>query len=86
MLGGDDGILSASGINIVHLNVASILGAHKFEMMSQQIEMHNIDIFCASETWLTSHQPNGLVGIRGFNVARLDRAWHEDGVHAQLRR
>ena len=66
-------MLQARGLKIAHLNVASILGAHKFEMMKIQVEKSNLDVFCASETWLNPGIPDNLIGIQGFNVARLDR-------------
>ena len=69
--------LDGRGINLAHLNVASILGAHKFVMMQQQVLNSELHIFCASETWLTDEIPTGLVNIKGFNVARLDRGWKE---------
>ena len=68
-------MMSKGGLNIAYLNVASILGAHKFDMMKTQVEASNLDIFCASETWLTKGVPDGLVAIKGFNIARLDRKW-----------
>ena len=69
--------LGTGGINFVHLNVASILGARKFEMLKHQLENSNVDIFCVSETWLAHDIPDGLVMINGFNFMRLDRAWSE---------
>ena len=64
-MGDKPDILRASGVKIAHLNVASILGAHKFE----------IDVFCASETWLNCNVPDGLIDIVGYNVSRVDRGW-----------
>ena len=74
----DDDMLSAGGINIAHLNVASILGAHKFEMLKKQVELSNLGVFCASESWLSANIPDNLVAIDGFNSARLDRSWREN--------
>ena len=74
---GDKELLSAGGLNISHLNVASILGAHKFEMLKKQVEESHFDIFCASETWLTTSIPDRLVDIKGYNLTRLDRNWRE---------
>ena len=71
---------SPKGINIAHLNVASILGPHKFEMMRQQIETSNLHVFCASETWLKESIPNGLIQVKGFQVARQDRGWADEGM------
>ena len=74
-----DNILDATGLNIAHLNVASILGAHKFEMLRLQVEDSHMDVFCASETWLNTGTPDKLVSIKGYNLARKDRSWNEMG-------
>ena len=72
-------LLQARGLKIAHLNVASMLGAHKFEMMRIQVENSKLDVFCASETWLNTNVPDELVKIKGFNLTRLDRGWREGG-------
>ena len=54
-------MLRSRGLKIAHLNVASILGAHKFEMMKVQVKDSNLDVFCASETWLTPHAPDKVI-------------------------
>ena len=77
---GDD-VLGRGGINIAHLNVASILGAHKFEMLKQQLEASQAHVFGISETWLNSGVPEGLLTVKGYNIARLDRGW-SDGLTA----
>ena len=74
---GDEGGLGPGGMNIAHLNVASILGARKFEMLRKQIEMSQFHVFCASETWLTKGTPDDMVSLKGFEVARVDRGWRE---------
>ena len=71
-------VLSSGGINMVHLNVGSMLGAGKLEMLRKQIETGVVDVFCASETWLNEGVPDGLVLFNGFKLARLDRAWADD--------
>ena len=73
----DQGVLGEGGLKIVHLNVASILGAHKFEMLKQQISWSGYDVFCASETWLTPNLPDKLIEVPGFVLARVDRSWIE---------
>ena len=75
MINHTDNVVKAGGINIVHLNVASMLIPRKFEMLRQQVQRSHVDIFCASETWLTECKPDGLIELKGYNVARLDRAW-----------
>ena len=74
------------GINIAHLNVASILGAHKFEMLRKQVENSVLDVFCASETWLRVGTHSGLVNINGYNHARLDRNWRDDPRSEEAKR
>ena len=67
--------LGTGGIKFVHLNVASVLGAHKMDMLRQQIDRSSISVFCVSETWLTPSIPDDLVKIEGYNLARWDRSW-----------
>ena len=43
--------VAGKGLNIAHLNVRSIMGGHKFEMVRNQIESSKIDIFTISESW-----------------------------------
>ena len=71
----NDKVLNKEGLNIVHLNVASMLGAHKFEMLRKQVEGSHISVFCASETWLNEGIPDRLIAIKGYNQARRDRDW-----------
>ena len=76
--------LGRSGINIAHLNVASILAKHKFEMLRQQVESSNLHVLGISETWLKKDIPDGIVGIKGFEVVRLDRNWeNKEGAGAK---
>ena len=77
---------TVGGINVAHLNVASILGAHKFEMLKKQVESSELDVFCLSETWLKEEVHNGLVTIDGYNHARLDRQWKDDPQNAEAKR
>ena len=74
------------GINIAHLNVASMLGAHKFEMLRKQVESSELDVFCASETWLKGDVHDGLVSINGYDHARLDRQWSDDPDNPGVKR
>ena len=70
--------LGAGGINLAHLNVASIMGPHKFEMLRQQLVTSSIQVFGTSETWLTEGIPDSMLSVKGYNTARWDRAWAED--------
>ena len=85
-MGDKKGILESPGLKIAHLNVASILGAHKFEMLKKQVEGSKLDIFCASESWLTSNIPDGLIGVQGYNLARVDRCWREEGKTGSVKK
>ena len=58
----------------MHLNVASLQGAHKFDMLRLHLTSSDIDIFCASEPWLTQATPDELVKIEGYNLMRWDHA------------
>ena len=77
---------TAGGLNIAHLNVGSILGAHKFEMLRKQVESSELSVFCASETWLNKDIPDGLVAIDGYTHARVDRSWSEDHGNDRFKR
>ena len=81
----NDGI-EAGGINIIHLNVASLMGAHKLEMLKKQVERSEVDVFCASETWLHEGIPDGLVELKGYNLTRLDRMWAEIQAHTKSKK
>ena len=75
--------MGKGGLNIAHLNVASLLGAHKFEMMRKQLELSQLHIFGASETWLNSNIPNELVAVSGYKFARLDRGWSDNRTNKE---
>ena len=65
------------GLNVAHLNVRSLLGGHKFEMVRNQIESSNIDVFTISESWLTKAIPDRVVECMNYCTVRLDRKWNE---------
>ena len=74
------------GLHIAHLNVRSLLGGHTFDMLKQQIQGSNIDIFTVSETWLTEAIPDGTVEISGFGLVRFDRQWNEGNTGNEPKR
>ena len=76
--------MAGKGLNIAHLNVRSIMGGHKFEMVRNQIENSNIDIFTISESWLTKAVPDRVVECMNYNTVRLDRSWSEAGDDSML--
>ena len=65
------------GLNLAHLNVRSLLGGHKFDMLRNQIENSNIDVFSISESWLNGAVPDRVVECMGYDMIRLDRDWSE---------
>ena len=67
------------GLNIAHLNVRSIMGGHRFEMLRSQIENSNIDVFTISESWLSAAVPDRVIECMNYNVIRLDRSWNDAG-------
>ena len=65
------------GLHIAHLNVRSLVGGHKLDMLKHQIKESGIKIFTMSETWLTEAIPNKVIEIDGFETVRLDRSWRD---------
>ena len=63
------------GLHIAHLNVRSMFGGHKFDLLKQQIKDSGIDIFTLSETWLGTSVPSNVLEVKGFDIVRLDRTW-----------
>ena len=74
----------AKGLKIAHLNVRSIMGGHKFEMVRNQIEKSNIDVFTISESWLSKAVPDRVVECMNYSTVRLDRGWNDDGNKSAL--
>ena len=72
------------GLNMIHLNVRSLMGRHKFDMVRYQIEKSNADIFSVSESWLTKAIPDRVIDCMNYNVVRLDREWKEQGDTSEL--
>ena len=86
MEGGEGDNVKKKGLCVAHLNVASILGNHKFDMVKQQIEKSHLNVFCASETWLTEGVPDKLVEIKGYELARLDRKWKQNATDKKAKK
>ena len=63
------------GLHIAHLNVRSMFGGHRFDMLKQQIGSSGVGIFTLSETWLNETVPNELLEIDGYDCVRADRTW-----------
>ena len=63
------------GLHLAHLNVRSLLGSNKVDLIKNQIRNSGYDIFTLSETWLSKIVPDPLVNIPNYTVSRLDRSW-----------
>ena len=72
--------VSRRGLNIVHLNVASMLGLNKLETLKLHLANSSVDVFCASETWLNEGIPLDQVAVGDFNLVRYDRLWKDDNL------
>ena len=68
------------GLHMAHLNVRSLLGGQKSDLIRTQIANSELDIFTLSETWLTEAIPDTVIQIPGFTTARLDRSWRDPGM------
>ena len=74
------------GLRLAHLNVRSMLGGNKFEIIQNQFESSLIDIFSVSETWLTEATPDHLIELPSYNISRLDRNWGHHSINANPKR
>ena len=63
------------GLHVAHLNVRSLLGKGKADLIRHQIAESKIDVFTISESWLNKQIPDQQIEIPGYTVARLDREW-----------
>ena len=67
------------GFHIAHLNVRSLLGRYKADMLKHQIEHSKVDVFTVSESWLTPAIPDSQVALQDYSVTRVDRRWGDEG-------
>ena len=58
------------------------MGGHKFNMVPNEIESSNADVFSVSESWLSKAIPDRVVECMNYNVIRLDMSWNEVGEKA----
>ena len=63
------------GMHLAHLNVRSMFGGKKFDMLKKQIEMSVFDIFTISESWLSKSIPSNMINVPGYSITRYDRTW-----------
>ena len=66
------------GIHIVHMNVRSLGDTKKLDMLKLQLSRSRAHIIGISETWLKEDIPSCLLGMEGYTLSRLDRAWLGD--------
>ena len=59
-----------NGLHIARLNVRSLVGDHKFDVLKHQVKSSGIQVFMMSESWLTEAIPE-------YNSARGDRQWND---------
>ena len=71
--------VAGKGLKVAHLNVRSIMGGHKLEMVRNQIEGNSIDVFTMSESWLSKAIPDRIIECMNYNVVRLDWNWNDAG-------
>ena len=69
---------SLSGLNIIHLNVRSLLS--KMDMISIWVKSTDADIVVISETWLTKSVIDKDINMDGYNIVRADRPTKGGGV------
>ena len=72
--------MDGRGIHLAHLNVRSMMGGHKLDILKLQIENSNIEIFTLSETWLNTSVPDKVIELPSYNTCRLDRSWGARGL------
>ena len=62
-------ILTPKGLNMVHINIRSILNK-----LNQLVTLfHGFDVIVVSETWLHLSIPDASIAIPGYNLYRQDR-------------
>ena len=67
------------GLHLAHLNVRSVFGGRKLEMLKNQIGNSEINVFTLSETWLNKSILDKIMDIPSYTITRLDRSWAEPG-------
>ena len=73
---GNDPVRLGKGFHIAHLNVRSLMGGQKLEMLKNQIGESDVDFFTLSETWLTDAIPDGIINLPSYTLCRADRSWN----------
>ena len=68
------------GLHLAHLNVRSLIGGSKAELIKLQIASSGLDVFTLSETWLHEAIPDSMLHIQKFSLSRMDRRWRDKGT------
>ena len=66
------------GLHLAHLNVCSLLGKNKSDLINTQLADSGMDVFTLSETWLTEAIPNSMVDLPNYTIIRHDRSLGND--------
>ena len=68
-------VFKSESVHLAHLNVRSMFGGKKFDMLKKQIEMSGFDVFTihVSESWLSQSIPSNMINVPGYSVTRYDR-------------
>ena len=72
------------------MNARSIYASRchsKLDELAVVASVHNFDLFCVTESWLSSNVANSCIPLSGYSEPfRLDRNSHGGGVMAYVKR
>jgi hypothetical protein len=71
--------ITSSQLKIAHLNVRSLKNIAHLTEVKELVNLHKIDIFTISETWLNSTVTNSEIAIEDYKIYRLDRLHKRGG-------
>ena len=71
--------ITSSQLKIAHLNVRSLRNIAHLTEVKELANLHKIDIFTISETWLNSTVTNSEIAIEDYKIYRLDRLHKRGG-------
>ena len=74
------------GTHFAHLNIRSVFGGRKLDMLKCQIRDSQIDVFTLSETWPNPAVPDQTIDVPSYTVIRCDRSWSEPGSSKEFKR
>ena len=67
------------GLHMAHLNIRSLLGRGRADLIKNQIANSGYDVFTLSETWLTQAVPDAMLSVPNYSIVRQDRSWAGEG-------